>query len=512
MWMGKKTKKKTGKRRKLDKAFVWTQGNQSGSCGFFPEENYSKYSNLSPIEFFELFINDEILEYTQAEMTKYSLKRNWPDIKVEINELKVFLAILIVTGYNTLPQKHMYWSKSADVHNSAIANAMRRDRFDNIMKCLHFNAADVMDTSDKYFKIRPLIEHCQNKFMEHFVPVQNISHDEAMVKYFGKHGCKQAIRNKPIRFGYKVWCQNTSNGYLCAFDVYQGKTHKGNEETEAKFGKCSSTVLHLLSKYSSEKAGLPYHIFFDNLFTSMPLLHELHTKGYEGTGTLRANRLEKSCTLRSSDSFYKCDRGEYDSVTGKFEDTDIRVTRWKDNAIVTVASTLLGENPINTVRRWSKKDNKHIQVNIPHVIRVYNKNMGGTDRMDQNVNAYRIAVRGKKWWWSLFTWLIDTSVQNAWLLARNTGKDIDQLSFRREIAMAYLLRYQNCPKSSGRKPALKPGEQEARFDQYAHFIEPVPNNGRRRCALECCSSRTRSQCCKCLVGLCMQCFKNYHTK
>ena len=64
--------------------------------------------------------------------------------------------------------------------------------------------------------------------MEHFVPTQNTSHDEAMVEYFGKHSCKQAIRNKPIRFGYKLWCQNTSSGHLIPFDPYQGKTYKGN--------------------------------------------------------------------------------------------------------------------------------------------------------------------------------------------------------------------------------------------------------------------------------------------
>ena len=44
--------------------------------------------------------------------------------------------------------------------------------------------------------------------------------------------------------------------------------------------------------------------------------------------------------------------------------------------------------------------------------------MGGTDRQDQNVNKHRIAIRGKKWYWCMFTWLIDVTVQNAWLLPR----------------------------------------------------------------------------------------------
>ena len=65
-----------------------------------------------------------------------------------------------------------------------------------------------------------------------------------MVEYFGKHSCKQAIRNKPIRFGYKLVCQNLALGYLITLTYIKGKTYKGNEEMETRFGKCASTVLH----------------------------------------------------------------------------------------------------------------------------------------------------------------------------------------------------------------------------------------------------------------------------
>lgn len=59
-------------------------------------------------------------------------------------------------------------------------------------------------------------------------------HDEAMIEYFGKNCCKQSIRNKPKRFGYNVWCQNTAPGYLISFEPYQGKPHKLNEELHHK--------------------------------------------------------------------------------------------------------------------------------------------------------------------------------------------------------------------------------------------------------------------------------------
>ena len=91
------------------------------------------------------------------------------------------------------------------------------------MRILHFKDSLQIDLDDKYSKLRPLISSLPKKFMLHFVPSQHISHDEAMVEYFGKHSCKQAIRNKPIRFGCKVWCQNNPSGYLVSFDPYQLK-------------------------------------------------------------------------------------------------------------------------------------------------------------------------------------------------------------------------------------------------------------------------------------------------
>ena len=130
-----------------------------------------------------------------------------------------------------------------DLHDEVIYMVMRRGRFDSIMKCLHFQPNSELD-KDKYSKIRPLITHLQKKFVENFIPIEHISHDEAMVEYFGKYGCKLSIRNKPIRLGYKVSCHNTTVGYLIAFDLYQGKTYNCNSELEEKNGKTPSTVLH----------------------------------------------------------------------------------------------------------------------------------------------------------------------------------------------------------------------------------------------------------------------------
>lgn len=505
---GPKKKKPVKKQRSI----IWEKKVMTSSSPLFPERNSAKFSNLSFVELFELFFDDNFLIYVKQQMTTYCLKNNWSDVNVSVKELKVFLAILIVSGYAPLPQKPLFWSKQTDVQNVAVSNAMRRNRFDTIMKCLHFNAGDDLDKSDKFAKIRPLISHLQVKFMEHFVTSKNISHDEAMVQYFGKHGCKQAIRNKPIRFGYKVWCQNDTSGYLIAFDPYQGKTHRGNVEIEERFGKCAGTILHLIDMYSEDKKNLPYHFYFDNLFTTLPLLQELNNNGYHATGTMRANRLGSDCPLPSIAVIDKKDRGHCVSVTAKMEASKIVVTRWKDNAVVTVASTVDGDEPLGTVRRWSKKDINHVLIPIPKSIQNYNKYMGGTDQMDQNVNNYRIGIRGKKWWWCLFTWFVDVAVQNAWQLARLRGTNIDQLSFRREIAMSYLLRFQEPATGYGKKNMDAHGAMDARYDNVGHHVRFVPDKKRRRCQGLHCSSHTRTECKKCDVGLCIDCFANFHEK
>lgn len=50
-----------------------------------------------------------------------------------------------------------------------------------------------------------------------------LSIDESMIPHCGKHYAKQYIRGKPIRFGFKNWALNTSNGYMLQFDIYMGK-------------------------------------------------------------------------------------------------------------------------------------------------------------------------------------------------------------------------------------------------------------------------------------------------
>ena len=88
---------------------------------------------------------------------------------------------------------------------------------------------------------------------------------------------------------------------------------------ETRFGKCASTVLHLLDQYSNDKKHLLYHIFMDNLFTSTPLLFELMNSNKNGTGTMRDNRIDKKAPLLSKVSVNKKPRGYAQTINTSVE-------------------------------------------------------------------------------------------------------------------------------------------------------------------------------------------------
>ena len=110
-----------------------------------------------------------------------------------------------------------------------------------------------LDKNEKLAKIRPSIKYLHEKFATTFPMEQQIDLDESMIECFGKRGCKQCIRNKPIRFGYKAWCLNSILGNLFAFDIYQGSSSEVQLQHEAKFSKGGRTLLSLLD-------SLPDHI------------------------------------------------------------------------------------------------------------------------------------------------------------------------------------------------------------------------------------------------------------
>ncbi|KAI4469524.1 transposase is4 [Holotrichia oblita] len=188
----------------------------------------------------------------------------------------------------------------------------------------------------------------------------------------------------------RVWCLNTSDGYLVDLDVHQGKNPNAVPEFEERFGKNAAPFDSMLENLPNPK--LSYKFYLDNLFTSVTLFNFLRVNGYGGTGTFREDRIPLSCPLASKKDLKK--KGERGSSVSALEKTHgILFVKWTDNNVVTVGSTCHGVAPIANVRRYSQAEKKYVQVTRPSLVGSYNNYMGGTDLMDENIACYRIGIR-----------------------------------------------------------------------------------------------------------------------
>ena len=134
------------------------------------------------------------------------------------------------------------------------------------------------------------------------------------------------------------------------------------------------------------------------------------------------------------------ERGASGVVTDR--NSNVTLVRWKDNKVVTVASTFVGKMPLRKDHRYVEAQNGRTKIDQPQSIFLYNKGMGRVDPLDQNINSYMIGHRSKKWWWPVLCFCLDLSVNNAYQLHRQQKhsegeRKLDLLGFRRSIVDTY---------------------------------------------------------------------------
>ncbi|KAG5864831.1 hypothetical protein JTB14_033773 [Gonioctena quinquepunctata] len=290
---------------------VWMKGDIVAGPHQFPEGDFTKYANFSCCGMFELFFDNELINYLIEEsqrcyaqfinqqdpkisqevlccflgimfLSGYNevlSKRVYWDIKDDVRNqmfinqqdpkisqevLRCFLGIMFLSGYNEVLSKRMYWDIKDDVKNQMVSNAMRRNRFLQIQRFLHCADNSKEIGGDTAWKIRPVMDHLKKKFLENFVACKDLSYDESMIEYFG----------------------------------------------------------------------------------------------YGAIGTIRENRVPNSCTLMNKKHFSKQARGHVEYVLEK--NSGVLLVRRMDNAVVTMESTSDGAHPIGTVKRRLATRRVHI--------------------------------------------------------------------------------------------------------------------------------------------------------
>ena len=460
--------------------------------------------------YFSLFFDDPLLEHIANQTNLYArlhpLRRanyQWRDTNVD--ELRLFLGIFIATGLVSLPNLADYWETNSIFSQPGIVKGMSRNRFEQLCGRLNFNDSSLAPAYgtpgyDKLYKIRPVIDAICSKSKTLYNPGENISVDEAMVKFKGRSSIKQYQPLKPTKRGFKVWCRaDSTNGYIDNFVVYTGKSGDGP----------TTNLGHkVVMEICKDILGKGYHVYCDNYFTSIRLAADLLEHGTHLVGTTRPDRIDFPREAINKDAVAGDSRGIAVSTT---LDDKIHCFVWLDSKPVFFVDTLFGCSLHTTVPR-GMSDGTRTQIACPEAVKAYNENMGGVDLADQMRRFYTCTHRSsRRWYLRLFWFLVDLAIDNALILEsfrpdqrRRKNKD-----FRKELATELLSKYISRQRA-GRQAQNAP----ARLLQR-HFPDNLGTDSQCVvCSKEHTRKRTRYGCKDCgNVHLCISpCFRIYHTR
>ncbi|XP_062571144.1 piggyBac transposable element-derived protein 4-like [Saccostrea cucullata] len=482
-----------------------------------------------PVDFFLLFLTQEIVlqiciatnHHAEALLSKgqnlsyANSMGTWTRVTVE--EMYRFVGILIYVSIVNFQTLERYWSTCPLYKNNVVSSVMSITRFKAILSFLQINADS--DKDDKLTRIRHLLEHVESISQSLFQPYESVSVDERMVA--SKHhysGIRQFIRDKPIRFGLKLWVLADSiTGYTYAFFVYLGK-----KRTELK-NKTKGLAYNVVMELSRTLFNQGYRIYTDSFYTTQHLATDLLQKKTYLVGAVKRSSSAMPSCLKDIELFEKV------STRGDFRwhrDGDFVYVQWRDCKTVTIISPIhKGSATGNCQRTVNERSGyKRKQLMQPVVIKDYNTNMGGVDKSNQMLNKYPCYIKSIFHWWKvLFFHSIDIMIVNSYIIMKEFMKCETESSLHRGSGTFGHLEYRESLALS----LMNLDGDQLRVPANVCKVQCLPmiSVNRKDCIYcngeaslkeqKLPSTKTQYFCAKCEVPLCLQkernCFLKWHS-
>lgn len=422
--------------------------------------------NSSSLDYFQLFMSDEVFQEFAVNTNSYAkhcqdIKRiRNPDYKdkqwCETNpqEMKAYVALNILFGLSPSRRIRHYWSTNAFLRNEGVSRVMSQRRFTKLTEYFHISDRSQepprgSEGYDSLYKIRNFMERLQVLFPMMSKPTKEQTIDEGLQPFQGRDKKVQYLPDKPKKRGFKMWIRCDSlSGYVQQFEVYTGK--RTQDVRKASDNGPIFDVVDRLTKPIQDKF---HHVYFDNYYTSIPLLLYLLGKNTYACGTIQSRR---KCVPSPVKEMKKLGpRGEIVMCQDTLE-PNLTVCGWRDTKTVRFASTQA--NPNLTVIAHRRSGSHYVSVYQPHAAQLYGRFMGGVDIFDHLRERYRVGRYGKKAWKYLFFFLVDAALVNSYILYRETSKKVplnfDQFQFRLDIIPLLIKGFTNRRVTCGLKPAV----------------------------------------------------------
>jgi len=161
------------------------------------ESDIKKISSSSPTELFEMFFSSKIKTYILEASAENGLT-------MSLFDLDIFIGIIILSTFNKRDAIKDYWSTNPLLECPIVRSAISRNDFWILKGRIKYSKHSDQNSNDPAWRVRKIFEIFRNiKRFGYFQTALVV--DEMMVKFLGRLSIKQFIRNKPVRFGIKLW-------------------------------------------------------------------------------------------------------------------------------------------------------------------------------------------------------------------------------------------------------------------------------------------------------------------
>ena len=220
----------------------------------------------TPIGCYKAIVDQEVVDLIVTETNRFSEQKlgrhKWKATTGD--EIMKFLGLVCYVGLVKYPKISDYWTKKKIYKNAVVPKIMARNRFQQLLRFIHFADNEIADHQDRLYKLRPLVERLCKNFSGLQIPDEMLAIDKTMIKFRGRLLFRQYIPGKSSKYGIKLFKICDPDGYTYKVMVYTGK-EKGASENDVRAS--DRAVLSLVDEYLDEG-----RIWWSTIITQMQQL------------------------------------------------------------------------------------------------------------------------------------------------------------------------------------------------------------------------------------------------
>ena len=403
------------------------------------------------------------------------------------------------------PRINDYWSTNPVMGSSFAPSLTTRDRFKMILAFFHLaNNTDYIPSGqpghDPLFMVRILLDSLNASFKRVYIPTEWIALDEAVVPWRGRVWFRVYIKNKPIKWGIKIYmiCESLS-GYVYHMEIFCKHPNLSNVT--------SVVVKRMLNDAELNNEGRT--IFMNNYYQCPNLAQDLLLEGTNSVGTSSFYRLGTPAELKVNAQAFTPGQMDY-------RRKGVLCVRWKDKRDLLILTTVHQPVMQRVITREGEKVKPACNVE-------YSKGMKGVDHSDQMISYAPLHRKTIKWWNQVAFHLVSLIMVNKHQKL-HCRKTMQFIPFCISVCTALV------EKATHQQPAPATPPTPDRL-QGKHFPEKIRNPAGKQMYRSCfvCLERmkrqgvpnaerksnrkvTSDQCNVCKIALCRDCFPVYHTQ